>query len=127
VYRTVVLNPLFPLAGESVLIPKTDDQAKKQPCAPYWIAVKELFLARHRELHAYDDVDRPSPSVQVLDTKWDLKINTTTSMIERFKTRIVANGEAQILGFDCYDVYAPTIPMAEIKPLLAICDMVLFK
>jgi hypothetical protein len=36
-------------------------------------------------------------------------------MIERFKTRIVANGQPQILGFDCYDVHAPTIPMAEIK------------
>ncbi len=55
----------------------------------------------HRELHAHDDVDRPSPSVQVLDTKWvfDLKINTTTRMVERFKTSIVANGQPQILGF----------------------------
>ena len=103
VYRKVVVNPLFPLAGESVLIPKTDRQAQKQPCAPYWNADKELCLARHRELHAHDDVDRPSPSVQVLDTKWvfDLKINTTTRMIERFKTRIVANGQPQILGLDC--------------------------
>jgi hypothetical protein len=132
VYRKVVVNPLFPLAGESVLIPKTDRQAQKQPCAPYWNADKELCLARHRELHAHDDVDRPSPSVQVLDTKWvfDLKINTTTRMIERFKTRIVANGQPQILGFDCYDVHAPTIPMPEIKLLLAISayrDMELFQ
>ena len=29
VYRSVVLNPIFPLAGESVLIPKTDQQAQK--------------------------------------------------------------------------------------------------
>jgi hypothetical protein len=132
VYRSVVLNPNFPLAGDSVLIPKTDRQAQKQPCAPYWNADKELCLARHRELHAHDDVDRPSSSVQVLDTKWvfDLKINTSTRMIERFKTRIVANGQPQILGFDCYDVHAPTIPMAEIKLLLGICayrDMELFQ
>jgi hypothetical protein len=70
VYRTVVRNPLFSLAGELVFIPKTDNQAQKQPCAPYWNADKELCLARHRELHAHDDVDRPSSSVQVLDTKW---------------------------------------------------------
>jgi hypothetical protein len=57
VYRIVVLNPLFPLAGESVLIPKTDNQAQKQPCAPYWNADQELCLARHRELHAHDNVD----------------------------------------------------------------------
>jgi hypothetical protein len=68
----------------------------------------------------------------VLDTKWvfDLKINTTTRMIERFKTHIVANGQPQILGFDCYDVHAPTIPMAEIKLLLSICahsDMEFFQ
>jgi hypothetical protein len=70
----------------------------------------------------------------VLDTKWvfDLKINTTTRMIERFKTRIVANGQPQILGFDCHDVHAPTIPMPEIKLLLGIsscahCDMELFQ
>jgi hypothetical protein len=83
VYRTVALNPLFPLAGESVLIPKTDKQAQKQPCAPYWNADKELCLARHHELHAHDDVDRPSPSVQVLDSKWvfDLKINTTSHIL----------------------------------------------
>jgi len=132
VYRKVVLNPIFPLAGESVLIPKTDRQAQQQPCAPYWNADKELCLARHRELNAHDDVDRPSSSVQVLDTKWvfDLKINTTTRMIDRFKTRIVANGQPQILGFDCYDVHSSTIPMPEIKLLLAICayrDMELFQ
>ena len=56
-------------------------------------------------------------------------------MIERFKTRrIVANGQPQILGFDCHDVHAPTtmIPMPEInlKLLLGICahcDMELFQ
>ncbi len=132
VYRKVVVNPLFPLARESVLIPKTDCQAQKQPCAPYWNADKELCLARHSELHAHDDVNCPSPYVQVLDTKWvfDLKINTTTRMIERFKTRIVANDQPQILGFDCYGVHAGTIPMPEIKLLLAICarsDMELFQ
>jgi hypothetical protein len=63
VYRKVVVNPLFPLAGESVLIPKTDSQAQKQPCAPYWNADKELYLAKHLDLHAHDDVDHPSPSV----------------------------------------------------------------
>uniref|UniRef100_A0A7S0MSU5 Reverse transcriptase Ty1/copia-type domain-containing protein n=1 Tax=Cryptomonas curvata TaxID=233186 RepID=A0A7S0MSU5_9CRYP len=132
VFRSVVPNPLFPLAGDSVLIPKTDQQAQKQPCAPYWNADKELCLARHRELHAHDDVDRPDASVQVLDTKWvfDLKINSTTRMIERFKTRIVANGQPQILGFDCFDVHAPTVPMCEIKLLLAIAafrDMELYQ
>jgi hypothetical protein len=58
------------------------------------------------------------------------QINTTTRMIERFKTRIVANGQPQILGVDCYDVHAPAMPMAEIKLLLAICahrDMELFQ
>jgi hypothetical protein len=34
VYRSVVLNPKFPSAEESVLIPKTNRQAQKQPCAP---------------------------------------------------------------------------------------------
>jgi hypothetical protein len=58
----------------------------------------EVCLARHRELYAYDDVDCPSFSVQVLDTKWvfNLKINTTTCMIERCETCIVANGQPQI-------------------------------
>ncbi len=106
VYRKVVLNPIFPSAGESVLIPKTGSQAQKQPCAPYWNADEELCLARHRELNAHDDVDSPSPSVQVLDTKW-----VFDRMIERFKTRSVANGQPQILGFDCYDVHSSTIPM----------------
>ena len=71
-------------------------------------------------MNAHDVVDRPSTSLQVLDTEWvfDLKINTTTRMIERFKTRIVANDRPQIPGFDCYDVHAPTIPMLEIKLLL---------
>ncbi len=81
VYQHVVLNPKFPLAGESGLIPKTDRQAQKQPCAPYWNANQDLCLARHRELHAHDDVYCPSSSVQVLDTKWvfNLKINTTSA------------------------------------------------
>ena len=103
--------------------PKTDQQAQKQPCVPYWNADKELCLARHRELNTHDDVDRPCSPVHVLDTKWvfDLKINTSTLMIDQFKTRIVANGQPQILGFYCYDVDAPTNPVPEIKLLLAIC------
>jgi hypothetical protein len=50
-------------------------------------------------------------------------------MIDSFKARIVANGLLQILGFDCHDVYAPMVPMFEIKMLLAIAaakDMALF-
>ncbi len=77
-------------------------------------------------------MDRPFSSVQLLDILWifDLKISTTTRMIERFKTRTVAHGQPQILGFNCYDVHAPTIPMAEIKLLLAIyahCGLELFQ
>ncbi len=52
------------------------------------------------------------------------------AQVEHFKTRVVANGQPQILGFDCYDVNAPTIPIAEIKLLLAVCaycDMELFQ
>ena len=48
VNRNVVLNPIFPLARESVLISKTDHQAQQQPCAPYWNMEKELCLARHQ-------------------------------------------------------------------------------
>jgi hypothetical protein len=46
----------------------------------------------------------------------DLKINTTTSMIEHFKTR--GQCSPRVLGVDCYDVHGPTMPMAEIKQLL---------
>ena len=88
-------------------------------------------MDRHAELNAHDDVDRPDPSVQILDSKWvfDLKVCPESRMIERFKARIVANGQPQILGFDCYDVHAPTVPMCELKMLLAIAaarDMELF-
>ncbi len=77
-------------------------------------------------------MDRFDSSVQVLDTKWvfDLKISTSARMIERFKTRIVANGQAQILGFDCFDVHEPTVPMCEIRLLLGIAafrDMELYQ
>ena len=120
-YQKVVFNPIFPLAGESAIIPKTDRQAQKYHCSPYWNTDKELCLrlGRHRELHAHDDVDCSFSSVQVLDTKWvfDLKINRTTRQIERFKTRIVAHGEPQVLGFDCYDVHAPTIGLPHIWKL----------
>ena len=111
VHRNVVLNPIFPLKRESIPIPTTYRQAQQQPCAPYWNVEKELCLARHHELHVHDDGASPSPSVQVLDTKWvfDLNIMSTTRKIARFKTRIVAHGQPQILGFDCYDVHAPTI------------------
>ncbi len=52
---------VFSLAGESLFIPKTDQQAQKQPSASYLNADTELFLARHCELHAYDDIDSISP------------------------------------------------------------------
>jgi hypothetical protein len=88
-------------------------------------------LDRRRELNAHSDVDRPDASVQVLDTEWvfDLKVCPQTRMIDRFKARIVADGQPQILGFDCHDVHAPMVPICEIKMLLAIAaakDMELF-
>jgi hypothetical protein len=64
VYHRVVFNSFCPLAGESVFIPKIDQQAEKQPCASDWNADKELCLARHRELHDYADVARPTSSGQ---------------------------------------------------------------
>jgi hypothetical protein len=71
------------------------------------------------------------PLFRALDTKWvsDLKVCPQTRMIDCFKALIVANCQPQILGFDCYDVHAPTVPMCEIKMLLAIAaakDMELF-
>jgi hypothetical protein len=95
IYRTVVSNPQFPLAGTQVLIPKTDLQAQQQPCAVYWNASKTVCLDRHHELNAHCNVDCPDASVQVLDTKWvfDLKVCPQTRMIDRFKARIVANGQ----------------------------------
>jgi hypothetical protein len=91
---------------ELVCIPKTVGQAQKQQCAPCWNAVKELGLARHRELHTHDDADRTYTSFQVLDTKWafDLKIDTTNHMSERFKTCTVVEGQPQIMGFDYYGI-----------------------
>ncbi len=41
-------------------------------------------------------------------------------MIERFKTRLVANGQLQILGFDYNELYA-SIPVAEIQLFIHIC------
>ena len=123
VYRTVVHNPLFPLASSPVLVPKTDKQAQQQSCAEYWNAAKARCLDRHRELRAHEDVSHPPPGVQVLDTKWvfDLKLNPDTHQIDKFKARIVANGSPQILGYDCFDVHASTASMCEVKLLLAIC------
>ena len=54
------------------------------------------------ELHAHDDVDCPAAdSVLVLSTFWvfDLKINSVTRMIDRFKARVVANGHTSDFGF----------------------------
>ena len=50
-------------------------------------------------------------------------------MIERSKVRIVANGQPQILCFNCFDAHAPTAQMCQLKMLLAIAaaiDMELF-
>jgi hypothetical protein len=50
VFRAVVLNPLFFLTGNSMLIPKTDQHVMKQPCAPYWNDDKDPCLAWHSEV-----------------------------------------------------------------------------
>ena len=101
----------------------TDRQAQRQPCAPYWNDAKDICLARHVKLHAHDDVDCPADSVQVLSTIWvfDLKIYSVTRMIDCFKPRVVVNRRPPILGFYCFDVQVPTVPMPEIKLLLDIC------
>ncbi len=69
-------------------------------------------------------MDSSSSHVQVLDANLKWVFYSNTSMIECFKTHSV-----QVLGFNVYDSHAPTIPMADIKLLVAISahtDMDLF-
>jgi len=124
VCQCVVPNTRENLDGYSVLSTMTDRQAQKQPCAPYWNSAKDICLTRHVELHAHVDVDCPAAdSVLVLSTFWVfyLKINSVTRMIDCFKTRVIAKGRPPILGFDCFDVQVPTVPMPQIRLLLDIC------
>ena len=103
-YCCVVLNSFFPLAGESLFIPTTDQLAQKQSCVPYWIADKELCLARHCELH---DVDCPSSSVQDIKlllgicAHCDMKLfqmDTTTAFISVAPTRARAESDGHPHG-----------------------------
>ena len=86
-YCSVVLNLFFPLAGESLFIPTTDQLAQKQLCVPYWIADKELCLTRHCELHDVDCLFSYVQDIKLLigicahcDTKL-FQMDTTTTFI----------------------------------------------
>ncbi len=67
------------------------DRVDRSPAAAAARACTSRFM--HPRQSPYRLLIRPDDSVQLLDTKWvfDLKINTSTRLIERFKTRIVAN------------------------------------
>jgi hypothetical protein len=62
----------------------------------------------------------PSLSTLFDPVVFDLKICPEKRTIQRFKARIVANGKDQLLGFDCFNVHSPTIPMCELNMILAI-------
>ncbi len=79
-YNSVVLNQLFPLAGE-VLLPKADCPIQTQ-CDSFWNDDKELCLPGHCDFYACDAVDSSSSHVQVLDANLQGVFNSNTSISE---------------------------------------------
>ena len=114
--RHVTPNPLYPLAGSQLVIPKTDRHAQLLPEAPYYNDAKAVRLARHAELCVHSWVDAP-PGVLICRTQWvfDIKQCPDTGMVLKFKARIVADGKPQIPGIHCHGTHSTTASIQQIK------------
>ena len=114
--RHVTFNPMYPLAGTQIVVPKTDRQAQLLPEASYYNDAKAVRLARHAELGVHSFVDAP-PGVLICRTQWvfDIKQCPDTGMVLKFKARIVADGKLQVPGVHCHGTHSTTASIQQIK------------
>ena len=102
--------------------PKTYKQALKHPNAEQWKdAMKEEYSALMKH-HTWDLVDLPEGR-NLVGCKWVYKAKQNADGdIDRYKSRLVAQGYSQEAGVDYDEVFAPVAQYKSIRTVLAISN-----
>ena len=105
---------------ETATEPKTYEEAVKSNKAKQW---KEAMQAEVESLENNDTwtfVDRQKDK-NVLPGKWVYRVKYgADGQVDKYKTRYVAKGYAQVEGIDFFETYAPTCKPETFRTLLAV-------
>jgi hypothetical protein len=99
--------------------PKTYAEAMASPAADLWRQAMEGELASHHEMGSFEVVQKPH-GVRVLPTMWVFARKLDAQgRVERYKARLVIQGNRQVAGVDFDEVFAPVSRFATLRVFLA--------
>ncbi|CAL1400615.1 unnamed protein product [Linum trigynum] len=109
------------LSVDPIFAPTRYSQAKGNP--DWDNSMTEEIYALHAN-HTWDMVPRPPLSVPVIGSRWvyTIKVRPDGS-IERFKSRVVAQGFCQEYGIDFEETFAPVAKMVTVRALLTVASI----
>lgn len=103
--------------------PKTFSEAMKSIDAVFWKEAVNVEFDSIMANHTFELVDLPR-GCKVIRCKWILKKKLKADgTLDKFKARLVAQGNSQKQGVDYFDTYAPVTKIASIRILFALASI----
>lgn len=102
-------------------IPRNFAEARRSPQAAEWMKAMEAEVEALQEHGVYEPVPRPPADVHVLPNMWVYTAKfDALGQFQKFKARLVAQGQHQVQGRDFEDSYAPVATLTAVRVLLAV-------
>ena len=120
--RKIIETAELNYAYMTSLITETDETKNVMDALndPNWVTAMESEMKSLKENETWDLVPRPS-GVNIVGSRWVFKIKRNSDgSIQRYKSRLVAQGYTHVEGVDYNEVYSPVARFSAIRSLLAV-------
>jgi hypothetical protein len=108
----------FAMVTESV--PMSLREAIKGPDAKHWEPAAQAEFTQLEKLDTWDIVEAP-PGASIIRCHYVLTLKRDAfNAIQKYKVRLVANGQTQVYGINYTDTYAPVVRHATLRVLLTL-------
>lgn len=88
--------------------------------SPHWLAAMQEEIDALHSNHTWELVPAP-PNTNIVGSKWVFRTKyRSDGSIERYKTRLVAQGFTQVPGSDFHHTFSPVVKDATVRVILAL-------
>lgn len=103
--------------------PKTFKEAMERSDKDKWLASMQLEMKAHLDNGTWELVQLP-PGRKAIGSRWVFKVKKDAEgKVERYKSRLTAQGFSQRPGIDFHEVFAPTMRWGSIRAILALAAL----
>ena len=107
-----------------VVVPRNHNEARRHARAPqFWEAMLREWQSQE-ECHTFEPCAADDPAladIDILSLGWvyDVKVNTLTNELIKYKARLIARGQHAVFQVHYYDTYSGVVRMSTVRLLLA--------